>query len=149
MNTEWPLRIAGAALVDWPPIIAPQRSANTCPTRWVRTLWPEPANPGGWAAWDWQPAPRGWIVPAELTIGDVIEFGMAWLEPDGTAHPRSTARWYGWLRLFTPHAIVVQGPYCFPADAARGAQPMVDQIRLSHLPGPGLDLAEPSHDQDW
>ena len=42
---------------------------------WAATLWPDVRSPGGWCRLPWSLAPqRGWILPVNLALGDIVEF---------------------------------------------------------------------------
>jgi len=91
----------------------------------MATVWPDPEVLGGWARMPWQPDPahgRGWLIPEQLALGDVLEFG---------AHgPAGDARWYGILDSYEVAAwLTVQGPYPEPAAAFAEAERLLASER--------------------
>lgn len=79
---------------------------------WIATTWADPATPGGWNRLGWQPSPAGgWELPAQLALGDVIEFGAG------------AARWFGIVDSYEPGGwLTVQGPYPDATGAAVDAE---------------------------
>src|SRR5690349_10693205 len=62
---------------------------------WAATLWPDVRSPGGWCRLPWSPAPqRGWILPVDLALGDVVEFGGVSSTVD--------QRWWGLVEAYEP-----------------------------------------------
>jgi hypothetical protein len=131
---EWVFRHAGGCIIDTPDLVANVVSTES-PYRWVATLWPDPQAGDGWGVLEWRRAERGWVMPATLAVGDVIEFGITWAD-----HTRGidgpTVRWFGWLDNTTSRALIIHGPYPHPAEAASAARPLVDEIRLDQLAPP-------------
>ncbi len=137
-------RHAGGCLIEGPDLPTPPPHTARDVVRWAATLWPDPARPDGWAALEWQPAPRGWWLPGPLAIGDIIEFGTTWPARRPPVH-----RWYGWLDHATPYALIVVGPYPHPGDAHDDARPVIDALRLDQLPPPtGTPAGAPSGDAE-
>lgn len=135
MNTpEWVFRHAGGCLIDTPDLTVPNTPPGP-PWRWIATLWPDPYRADGWAVLEWTPAERGWWMPVTLAIGDVIEFGITWADPQA-GRDGPTARWYGWVDHATDRALVVHGPFPYPSDAVDAARAVVDELRLDQLDAP-------------
>jgi hypothetical protein len=137
---EWVFRHAGGCIIDTPDLTTSEPCFET-PYRWVATLWPDPRRPDGWGALEWQAGERGWVIPASLAVGDVIEFGLTWAD-----HPRGidgpTVRWFGWLDNTTSRALIIHGPYPHPSDAAAAARPLIDEIRLDQLAPPDIQRVD-------
>ena len=136
---DWVFRHAGDCLIEFPDLrLAPP--PPRCGLRaWVATQWRDPAS-GGWVSAGWAPAERGWQIPRHLATGDVLEFGLAAINPcDGLAPRGWDLRWYGWLRYATEIALVVAGPYSDAQACADAAATAVAEIRLAQLTGPDVD----------
>jgi len=134
---QWVFRHAGTSLIDTPDLPAPVRDSSQV-HRWIATLWPDPIECDGWAAMEWDQAPRGWWLPAILAVGDVIEFG--------SSHPidarsQHVTRWFGWLERATTQALIVVGPYGHADHAHRDARSSIDEVRLRQL-APPLGVAQ-------
>jgi hypothetical protein len=131
---EWVFRHAGGCIIDTPDLTTTEPCFETR-YRWVATMWPDTRRPDGWGVLEWQVGERGWVIPASLAVGDVIEFGITWADcARGIDGP--TVRWFGWLDNITSRAVIIHGPYPHPADAADAARPLVDEIRLDQLAPP-------------
>jgi hypothetical protein len=131
---EWVFRHAGGCIIDTPDLTTTEPCFET-PYRWVATMWPDPRRPDGWGVLEWQVGERGWVIPASLAVGDVIEFGITWADHSrGIGGP--TVRWFGWLDNTTSRALIIHGPYPHPSDAAAAAQALIDEIRLDQLAPP-------------
>ena len=121
------LRVPAGVLIDSP--------LPGGPGAWLGTIWPDADAPGGWARMLWQPDPlgRGWIVPARLAGGDVLEFGR--VSPEG-----QDDRWFGILDSYDAvEWLTIQGPYREPAaanDAADRALAVVRYERVRRPAGP-------------
>lgn len=92
---------------------------------WLGTLWPSD-NDGGWSRMLWTPADvgGGWLVPARLAGGDVLEFGN-----DTADRP---ARWYGIVDSYDAvEWLTVQGPYRDPRAAHEHAQQLLAHLRYA------------------
>ena len=117
----------------------PDVPADTCGApawRWAATLWPDALEPSGWARLLWTPGERGWRIPETLSVGDVVEFGVAWNVPWGSGVDSS--RWFGWVTHCTERALVLDGPYHDAREAHAAARPTIDEIRLLQLAGPRI-----------
>lgn len=136
---EWVLRHAGGCLIDIPDLPIP---ATRIAWRWIATLWPDALCDDGFAALDWEEAPRGWQIPITLSVGDVIEFGITTHDPSGAPIEASTHRWYGWLDHATELGLIVHGPYTHPSEAVTDARALVDEVRLDQLDPPIEALLE-------
>ena len=79
---------------------------------WVATVWPDPAQSGGWGRVRVAAGPpgRGWVLPAVTHLGDVVEFGAD--------HDRTPVRWYGFVQHLSDTALILVGPYREPGEAA-------------------------------
>lgn len=69
----------------------------------------------------WTAAPhRGWILPADLALGDVVEFGGM--------SPIADQRWWGLVEAYEPDAsLTVLGPMLAADDAYALAQKLLQQ----------------------
>lgn len=96
------LRTGAAVLLDHP------LSAGG----WIATTWADPATPAGWNRLCWQPSPAGgWLLPARLALGDVVEFGAG------------PAGWFGIVDTYDPGGwLTLQGPYPNATAAAVDAE---------------------------
>ena len=112
------LRVPDGILIDTP--LA--RGAES----WLGTLWSDNRAVGGWARMLWEPDSafgRGWVVPARLAGGDVIEFGAD--------QPGTVVRWYGIIDSYDAiEWLTVQGPYPDPAAALHDADRRLADIRF-------------------
>src|SRR5262245_6733977 len=118
-HVQWVFRHAGGSLIETPDLPSPPRDSGW--RRWAATLWPDAAQPDGWAALEWCAASRGWWLPSTLAVGDIVEFGVCW-----TAWRRPHVhRWFGWVDYTTPLALVLNGPYVHPDLALIDARPSV------------------------
>lgn len=126
-------RHARGRLIERPDQARPHRGT---PWRWTALVWPDEFAPDGWAALEWEPAERGWHLPATLVLGDVIEFGLCGLDPHSQPIAGTAQRWFGWIRDATDHALIITGPYPTPATAHHAARALVDEIRCDQLPAP-------------
>jgi hypothetical protein len=131
---EFVFRHAGGCLIETPDL-EPRRPYDVENWVWVATLWRDPRCVDGWAALEWRAGERGWAIPATTSIGDVVEFGVGAVEPNGA--PRFD-RWWGWIRRITPRALVVAGPFDHPVWAGHDATATVDELRLSQLDAPDI-----------
>jgi len=88
---------------------------------WAATLWPDLHAPGGWCRVPWTAAPhRGWVLPADLALGDVVEFGGM--------SPIVDQRWWGLVEAYEPDAsLTVLGPMLAADDAYALAQELLQQ----------------------
>ncbi|MFT3851990.1 MAG: hypothetical protein QM733_04525 [Ilumatobacteraceae bacterium] len=142
VHYDWVFRHAGDSLLESPDLqIAPP--PQHCVTRaWVATLWRDPTAAGRWVSGCWEPVERGWRMPWHLVVGDVVEFGLAAINPyDGLAVRGWDQRWYGWLRYATDVALVIAGPYHDADACAADAANAVAEMRLAQLTGPDADPA--------
>ena len=64
--SEWVFRYAGGCLIDTPDLATPDAPDAW---RWAATVWPDPLAPDQWAALEWGPGERGWLLPATLAQG--------------------------------------------------------------------------------
>jgi hypothetical protein len=143
---EHVFRHAGGELIDRPDLPLPRGGH---PSVWVATLWLDPLCRDGWRPLVWAPGERGWQLPATLVVGDVVEFGVVALDPNGQPIAGTDSRWFGWLSHATDQALIVVGPYCLPGPAAADAQPVIDEVRCDQLllaGGLGDDLLMPEAD---
>src|SRR4051812_39773279 len=109
---DWVFRYAGDCLIEFPDLHIPPPPPRCQPRAWVATLWRDPTLPGSWVSACWEPANRGWQIPSHLVVGDVVQFGLAAINPcDGLPAPGCDQRWYGWLHSITELALVVASPY--------------------------------------
>lgn len=113
------LRLVDGLLLDFP---IPSVAGSRC---WVATIWPDARTRSGWAGVNWSPGVvegRGWVSPARIAVGDIVEFGV---ETAGRRRNRSTARSFGVIVDYDGTWLLsVQGPYDDPAAAH------VDAIRI-------------------
>jgi hypothetical protein len=91
---------------------------------WAATMWPDPAQPGGWGRacwWDVRMGRPGYQ-PVALEYADLIEFGADL--PVGTGRHASwfPVRWYGILLSTSRWELVAHGGHPTPAAAQRVAQ---------------------------
>lgn len=109
--------VAGGVMVDHA-LVAGRRSLV-----WVADIWPDGRARGGWARRGWRPgrAGRGVIVPADVTVGAVIEFGADQTRPFLPRRLARPCRWYGWVTGMTPGWLLVHGPHPGPGDALADA----------------------------
>ena len=116
------LRVPAGNLIDAP--LA--RSAQM----WLGTMWPDNYSIGGWARMLWEPDlahGRGWMVPARLSGGDVIEFGAN--------QAGNLARWYGIIDSYDAvEWLTLQGPYTDPAAAFQDGERRLAEIRFQPAP---------------
>ena len=131
--SEWVFRYAAGCLIDTPDLAPPDASGAW---RWAATVWPDPLAPDQWAALEWDPGERGWLLPATLAIGDVFEFGITAFDSNDRPIPECTSRWYGWLHHATDLALIVYGPYDHPQPATEAAREVINEIRLDQLDPP-------------
>ncbi|MGE0308496.1 MAG: hypothetical protein AB7Q27_22375 [Acidimicrobiia bacterium] len=137
--TEFVFRHAGGCLIESPDL-TPRHPSDVEYWAWAATLWEDRSCVDGWAALQWRPGERGWVVPATTSIGDVVEFGVGAI--DRTGRPRFD-RWWGWVSRVSHRALVVIGPFEHPVCAGRDARPTVDELRLSQLDAPDvIDVLE-------
>jgi len=132
--TDFVFRHAGGCLLETPDLHLP------CPAdveswSWVATLWRDRHSSDGWAALEWRPGERGWIIPATTALGDIVEFGTGAADAEGC--PRFD-RWWGWIPRISHCAIVVAGPFEHPLLAHHDACALVDELRLSQLDEPDV-----------
>jgi hypothetical protein len=137
---EWVFRHAGGCIIDQPDLPTPTAGFAW---RWIATFWPDPLTRTGWGAVTWDPAVRGFVVPGNLAVGDVIEFGIAANDPAGNAVPGVTRHWYGWLDHISDRALIVHGPFDSPAAAHQAARPAIDLVRMNELTGPTPTTLDP------
>jgi hypothetical protein len=135
MGGEHVFRHAAGHVIDVPDISVDTGGAAAW--RWVATLWPDSLEPSGWARLLWTPGERGWRIPSTLSVGDVVEFGIAWHHPSGSGAVDSV-RWFGWVTHGTERALVLDGPHCDAEAALAAARPTIDEIRLLQLAGPRI-----------
>lgn len=140
--TEYVFRHAGGCLIDFPDLVV-EGPPHGEPWRWVATVWPDSLRPDGWAVLEWEAGERGWQVPGSLAVGDVVEFGLAWVGgTDGSCN--RARRWFGWLTHATDRALVIAGPFASPDQCHAAALPAIDEIRLAQLVGPSVSRADAS-----
>lgn len=96
------LRVTAGTLLDHP----------VTSEGWVATELVDQRQPSGWARLAWRPAPtRGWLLPSDLALGDIVEFG------------HGQTQWWGILDSYEPGGwLTVQGPYASPMEASREAE---------------------------
>lgn len=131
---EFVFRHAGGYLLETPDL-EPAHSGDVENWTWVATLWRDRQSHDGWAALEWRPGERGWLMPGTTTIGDVVEFGVGALDRAGASH---FDRWWGWIERFTNLALVVVGPFDHPIHAEHAARSTVDELRLCQLDEPDV-----------
>ena len=136
---EWVFRYAGGCLIDAPDLDIPDAPDAW---RWAATVWPDPLAPDQWAALEWHPGERGWLLPVTLAIGDVVEFGITAFDSNDRPMPECTSRWYGWLHHATDLAVIVYGPYDHPQPATEAAREVINEIRLDQLDLPTEAIIE-------
>lgn len=91
-------------------------------TPWAATLWPDLRLPGGWARSYWGPSltHRGWELPVDLALGDVVEFGGASATTD--------ERWWGIVDEYEPDVgLTLIGPQPSPDEAQLLVQELLSQ----------------------
>ena len=132
--TEFVFRHAGGCLLETPDL-EPARPADVDSWTWVATLWRNRHSTDGWAALEWHPGERGWIIPATTSVGDVVEFGAGAVDAQGRSR---FDRWWGWIRRVSHRAIVMVGPFEHPLLAHEDACAIVDELRLSQLDAPDV-----------
>lgn len=137
---EWVFRHADGYLIDLPDQPIPTRPGVW---RWVATVWADPLQPGGWSRLMWPDGPRGHLVVAPLTLGDVVEFGVTAPDATGASDAAVTSQWYGYLHHSTRRALVIHGPFRNPADATRAARSLVDEVLLEQLAPPAEPVDDP------
>lgn len=94
---------------------------------WAATLWPDVRSPGGWCRLPWSLAPqRGWILPVDLALGDIVEFGGVSSTVD--------RRWWGLVEAYEPDvSLTLLGPMDTADDAHALAQHLLEQGRPAPL----------------
>lgn len=110
------LRVPAAVLID-SPLGRPGHG-------WLATLWPACDAEAGWARMLWEPQSLhgGWLVPARLAGGDVLEFGAD--------HSGEPVRWYGILHTYDAvEWLTIQGPYDGPRAAHDHAEQLLARLR--------------------
>lgn len=112
------LRAPASVVIDVPLPPASHRS--------VATVWPDARTPGSWARVPWALDPRtgrGWVLPQQLSAGDVIEFAAntagGWMRWHGVLDSYEFDRW-----------LTVQGPYPDAAAAYDDAQRLLGLERF-------------------
>ena len=136
-------------VIDFPvPVLRPDAYC------WAATMWPDPAQPGGWGRarwWDVRMCRPGYQ-PVALEYSDLIEFGADL--PIGTGRHAAfvPVRWYGILLSSSRWELVAHGPHPTPEAAQRVARELrsslayriIGQIELappaSARPTPRLPL---------
>lgn len=132
--SEFVFRHAGGCLIESPDLPAPPRTAVQR-WRWAATVWIDKQATDGWGALEWMPGERGWELPITTAIGDIVEFGVGWINKNGAVE---CVRWWGWIERCSLRALVVTGPYDHPLHAANDARSVVDEVRLSQLAAPEI-----------
>lgn len=132
--TDFVFRHAGGCLLETPDL-EPARPADVESWIWVATVWRDRCTADGWAALEWRPGERGWIIPVTTSVGDIVEFGAGAVDMKGR---RRCDRWWGWIRRVSHCAVVVVGPFEHPLLAHEDASAIVDELRLSELDPPDL-----------
>jgi hypothetical protein len=137
--SEHILRIAHNVVCDAPPLaIAPHIVGGSYGgepwRRWARQFWRDPVT-NQWSSLKLVSVHRGWVFPAGLTEGDVIEFG-AGVSIDGAWLPDTLAAWVGYITHLSPWVLVVVGPYASLDDCELAARPRLLERTVGLLPPP-------------
>ena len=133
--SEFVFRHAGGCLIESPDLPAPPHAADRS-WRWAATVWADQHASDGWGVLEWLPGERGWELPMTTAIGDVVEFGVGWINTHGETE---CVRWWGWIERCSLRALVIVGPYDHPLHASNAARGVVDEVRLSQLSAPDID----------
>jgi hypothetical protein len=137
---DWVFRHAGGCLIEFPPLELPAPPDRCELFAWAATVWRDVTSRTGWWTQPWAKGERGWVLPAHLAVGDVLEFGLAAVSAEtGSVVAGWELRWYGWLRYCNDIAIVVDGPHPDVPAAASTASAVIAELCLSQLDGPQPD----------
>jgi hypothetical protein len=138
---QWVGRVQAGVLLDSP--LVPGWGS----TPWTGVVWPDARAPGGWARTVLPAGRHGrGHAAADLTPGDVVEFGADERRPAGRKRwehlPR---RWYGVVLATDRDRLVAWGPFPTPSPAWDVAQAALSHWRqAAHVTIPGVtDTAPP------